>query len=78
MIFEFKAFNHSFLLRYLLEGITGYFTGSLYNDRSIRKKGYYGEGVPIGKSRMYIVRKHILDNFYLVWLKKSFIQHACH
>ena len=28
--------------RYLLEGVTGHYTGSMYNDISLRKKGFYG------------------------------------
>ena len=34
---------------HLQEGVTGTFTGSMYNDISLRKKGLYGEGVPQGK-----------------------------
>ena len=33
-------------LRYLIEAVTGRYTGSMYNDISLRKKGFYGEGVP--------------------------------
>ena len=34
--------------RYLIEGLTGYYTGSIYNDPGIRESGMYGEGVAIG------------------------------
>ncbi|XP_014245102.1 WSCD family member AAEL009094 [Cimex lectularius] len=33
-------------LRYLLETATGVFTGSVYTDRQIISKGFYGEAVP--------------------------------
>jgi len=45
-------------LRYLIEGITGYYTGSMYNDISIRKKGYYGEGVPADAGLVLTVKTH--------------------
>ena len=34
--------------RYLIEGLTGYYTGSIYNDLGIKESGMYGEGVSIG------------------------------
>ena len=41
--------------RYLIEGLTGYYTGSMYylylkanGDDVMRDKGYYGEKVPYG------------------------------
>jgi len=45
-------------LRYLIEGVTGYYTGSMYNDISIRKKGYYGEGVPADAGIVLTVKTH--------------------
>ena len=45
-------------LRFLIEGITGYFTGSMYNDISLRKKGFYGEGVPAGDGLVITVKTH--------------------
>ncbi|KAF2368788.1 Sulfotransferase domain [Trinorchestia longiramus] len=33
-------------LRFLIEGATGIYTGSVYDDSSLSKKGMYGEGVP--------------------------------
>ena len=42
--------------RYLIEGLTGYYTGTMYNlyfkandTDGMRAKGYYGEGVPYGR-----------------------------
>ena len=45
-------------LRYLIEGITGYYTGSMYNDISLRKKGFYGEGVPPDAGLVMTVKTH--------------------
>ena len=45
-------------LRFLIEGITGYYTGSMYNDISLRKKGFYGEGVPAGEGLVMTVKTH--------------------
>ena len=45
-------------LRYLIEGVTGYYTGSMYNDISIRKKGYYGEGVPADAGIVLTIKTH--------------------
>ncbi|XP_045600125.2 uncharacterized protein [Procambarus clarkii] len=43
-------------VRYLVEGATGIFTGSLYDDSSLTRKGMYGEGV-IYDSGMTILQK---------------------
>jgi len=45
-------------LRYLIEGITGYYTGSMYNDVTIRKKGFYGEGVPADAGLVLTIKTH--------------------
>ena len=45
-------------LRYLIEGVTGYYTGSMYNDISLRKKGFYGEGVPADAGLVLTVKTH--------------------
>ena len=37
-------------LRYLIQGVAGRFTGSWYNDPALRRRGFYGEGVPWVKS----------------------------
>ncbi|XP_042869946.1 uncharacterized protein LOC122251829 [Penaeus japonicus] len=43
-------------IRYLIEGATGIFTGSLYDDSSLIRKGMYGEGI-IYNSGMTILQK---------------------
>jgi len=45
-------------MRYLIEGSTGYYTGSMYNDISLRKKGMYGEGVPENSRMVMTVKTH--------------------
>jgi len=45
-------------LRYLIEGVTGHYTGSMYNDISLRKKGFYGEGVPANSGVVVTVKTH--------------------
>lgn len=45
-------------LRYLIEGITGYYTGSMYNDIMLRKKGFYGEGIPADSGMVLTVKTH--------------------
>ncbi len=45
-------------LRYLIEGASGYFTGSMYNDVSIANKGYYGEGVAYDSGMTVAVKSH--------------------
>eukprot|EP00092_Neocalanus_flemingeri_P000926 GFUD01000984.1.p1 GENE.GFUD01000984.1~~GFUD01000984.1.p1 ORF type:complete len:506 (-),score=105.02 GFUD01000984.1:121-1638(-) len=45
-------------LRYLIEGITGHYTGSMYNDISLRKKGLYGEGVPSNSGVVVTIKTH--------------------
>ena len=42
----------------MIEGITGYYTGSMYNDISLRKKGFYGEGVPADSGLVMTVKTH--------------------
>ena len=42
----------------MIEGITGYYTGSMYNDISLRKKGFYGEGVPAEAGLVMTVKTH--------------------
>ncbi|XP_042234343.1 uncharacterized protein LOC121874310 isoform X2 [Homarus americanus] len=43
-------------IRYLIEGATGIFTGSLYDDSSLTRKGMYGEGI-VYDSGMTILQK---------------------
>ena len=45
-------------LRYLIEGITGFYTGSMYNDIMLRKKGFYGEGIPADSGMVLTVKTH--------------------
>jgi len=45
-------------LRYLIEAVTGRYTGSMYNDISLRKKGFYGEGVPQDAGLVLTVKTH--------------------
>ena len=42
----------------MIEGITGYYTGSMYNDIALRKKGFYGEGVPADSGLVMTVKTH--------------------
>jgi len=44
--------------RYLIEGLTGYYTGSIYNDLGIRESGMYGEGVAISDGLVMTVKTH--------------------
>ena len=44
--------------RYLIEGLTGYYTGSIYNDPTIRLSGMYGEGVAIGYFMAVLVNRY--------------------
>eukprot|EP00095_Tigriopus_kingsejongensis_P004283 maker-scaffold2020_size22516-snap-gene-0.5 protein:Tk04283 transcript:maker-scaffold2020_size22516-snap-gene-0.5-mRNA-1 annotation:"wsc domain-containing protein 1" len=45
-------------LRYLIEGSTGYFTGSMYNDIMLGSKGLYGEMVPWDSGMTVAVKSH--------------------
>lgn len=45
-------------LRYLIEGATGYFTGSMYNDVAIAHKGYYGEGIAYDSGMTVAIKSH--------------------
>lgn len=45
-------------LRYLIEGISGYYSGSMYNDLSLRKRGFYGEGVSADSRLVLTVKTH--------------------
>ncbi|XP_023341948.1 uncharacterized protein LOC111711755 [Eurytemora carolleeae] len=45
-------------IRYLIEGISGYYTGSMYNDLSLRKKGFYGEGLSSDSQMVLTVKTH--------------------
>ena len=38
--------------------MTGHYTGSMYNDISLRKKGFYGEGVPADAGIVVTVKTH--------------------
>jgi len=45
-------------LRYLLEGISGFYSGSMYNDLTLRQKGFYGEGVAADSGMVMTVKTH--------------------
>lgn len=45
-------------LRYMIEGASGYFTGSMYNDITIAQKGYYGEGILYNSGMTIAVKSH--------------------
>ncbi|XP_050700470.1 WSC domain-containing protein 1-like [Eriocheir sinensis] len=45
-------------LRYMLEGATGLFTGSAYNDPLLHSGGFLGEGVPITPHTTLLHRTH--------------------
>lgn len=45
-------------LRYLLEGATGIFTGSVYNAASILKAGHLGEGRPFKDGSTIVQKTH--------------------
>lgn len=45
-------------LRYLIEGTTGYFTGSMYNDVTLSNKGFYGEGVHFQSQITVAIKSH--------------------
>ena len=37
---------------------SGHYTGSMYNDISLRKKGFYGEGVPSASGVVVTIKTH--------------------
>lgn len=45
-------------IRYLIEGATGIFTGSLYDDSSLIRKGMYGEGVMYNSGMTILQKSH--------------------
>ncbi|KAK7086073.1 WSC domain-containing protein 1, partial [Halocaridina rubra] len=45
-------------LRYLIQGATGLFTGSIYNDRQLASKGFYGESDPVECGCTIVVKTH--------------------
>ncbi|KAK3851335.1 hypothetical protein Pcinc_042009 [Petrolisthes cinctipes] len=45
-------------IRYLIEGATGVFTGSLYDDNSLIRKGMYGEGIPYDSGMTVLQKTH--------------------
>ncbi|KAL7644116.1 UNVERIFIED_CONTAM: hypothetical protein RMT77_004939 [Armadillidium vulgare] len=47
-------------VRYLLEGATGIFTGTIYNDTDLYKLGFLGEKEPHKSGRVIIVKTHRL------------------
>ena len=56
------------LVRYLIECATGIYTGSMYHDSSLKRKGMYGEGVAfdsgltlLQKTHGYTIRKKIVS-----------------
>ena len=59
LIFKIRTIKkYNSTLRYLLEGVTGHYSGSMYNDISLRKKGFYGEGVPADAGVVVTVKTH--------------------
>ncbi|XP_043215331.1 WSC domain-containing protein 1-like [Amphibalanus amphitrite] len=44
--------------RYLIEGATGVFTGSVYNDRGLADNGFYGETVSESSGRTLLQKTH--------------------
>ncbi|KAK4300816.1 hypothetical protein Pmani_027007 [Petrolisthes manimaculis] len=45
-------------IRYLIEGATGVFTGSFYDDNSLIRKGMYGEGIPYDSGMTVLQKTH--------------------
>ena len=58
LVYLDETIYYSLNSRYLLEGVTGHYTGSMYNDISLRKKGFYGEGVPADAGIVVTVKTH--------------------
>ncbi|XP_068205920.1 sialate:O-sulfotransferase 2-like isoform X2 [Palaemon carinicauda] len=44
--------------RYLIQSTSGLFTGSIYNDRQLAKKGFYGESDPLECGCTIVVKTH--------------------
>ena len=44
--------------RYLIEGATGIYTGSLYDDTSLIRKGMYGEAVSYDTGMTLLQKTH--------------------
>ncbi|XP_071824633.1 sialate:O-sulfotransferase 1-like isoform X2 [Apostichopus japonicus] len=47
-------------LRYLIERVTGIYTGSIYNDRTLIAGGFLGEAVPAYTGRTVAVKMHAI------------------
>ncbi|PIK58683.1 putative WSC domain-containing protein 2 [Apostichopus japonicus] len=47
-------------LRYLIERVTGIYTGSIYNDRTLTVGGFLGETVPAYTGRTVAVKMHVI------------------
>ncbi|XP_071528311.1 uncharacterized protein [Panulirus ornatus] len=45
-------------IRYLIEAATGIFTGSLYDDTSLTRKGMYGEGITYDSGMTILQKSH--------------------
>ncbi|KAJ8044701.1 WSC domain-containing protein 2 [Holothuria leucospilota] len=50
-------------LRYLIEKMTGIYTGSIYNDKSLRKGGFLGETEPPRSGRVVVVKMHNIQRW---------------
>ena len=46
------------LVRYLIEGATGIYTGSMYDDSSLIRKGMYGEAVAYDSGLTLLQKTH--------------------
>ncbi|XP_046638667.1 WSC domain-containing protein 2-like [Daphnia pulicaria] len=61
-------------IRGIIERLSGYFTGSIYADKDIYVKGFYGEGVPIDCGCTIVQKTHDLQrNDYQPFINKSAI-----
>ncbi|KAF2361587.1 Sulfotransferase domain [Trinorchestia longiramus] len=47
--------------RYLVEGATGIFTGSVYNDKTLYKMGYLGEREKPTSKKVLLIKDHLLN-----------------
>jgi len=45
-------------LRYLIESSSGYFSGSMYSDIMLTKRGFYGEAIPADSGLTVVVKSH--------------------
>ncbi|XP_033102142.1 WSC domain-containing protein 2-like [Anneissia japonica] len=52
-------------VRYLIERVTGIYTGSYYNDGELSKKGFLGEREPYKKGNTVVVKTHRFDEEHI-------------